>query len=133
MTDPTGSANLADSIAALAAKGGTHPELGMEMANGIFSANSNTYTKPDGEEGTRSRIVVMFTDGEPGDGSKFEADVANAAIKESYATKNTYGATVYAVGLYTSASDNTTNFMNCVSSNCPNAQSMTTTRYTQGI
>lgn len=126
VTDATGFANLEDSIAALAAKGGTHPELGMEMANGIFGANSNTYTKPDGKEGTRSRIVVMFTDGNPGDSSKFDTNVANKAIEKSYVTKNTYGATVYTVGLYTSASDDTTNFMNCVSSNCPSAQSMST-------
>lgn len=126
VTDSTGAANLTASINELAAKGGTHMELGMEMANDIFNANDNTYTKADGTTGTRNRIVVMFTDGEPGD-SGFDNNVANASIKEAYTTKNTYGATVYTVGLYSSsASDNVTNFMNYLSSNYPTVQSMST-------
>lgn len=118
-----GRTNLTNSVKALAAKGGTHPEVGFDMVNGIFAANDNTYTDADGETAERRRIVVMFTDGEPGNSSNyFDSDVAEDTIAEAYTTKNTYDATVYTVGLYNNASNNITKFMNRVSSNYPDAQ-----------
>lgn len=116
-----GRMNLSNSVNALAAKGGTHPEVGFDMVNGIFAANDNTYTDADGEPAERRRIVVMFTDGEPGDNG-FDSDIAEETIAEAYATKNTYDATIYTVGLYNNASQNVTKFMNRVSSNYPDAQ-----------
>ncbi len=86
----------------------------MKMANGIFEANPDT-------TGTRQRIVVMFTDGEPGN-QGFDNAVANATVAEAYKTKYTYGATVYTVGLISKPSDQVKNFLNKVSSNYPNAQ-----------
>ena len=117
VTDETGKSNLTQSIDSLAAKGGTHPELGMEMANGIFAANPV-------ETGTRQRIVVMFTDGNPGDSSdgKFDKNVANATVAQAYKTKRTYGATVYTVGLISNPGDKVKNFLSKVSSNYPDAQ-----------
>ena len=44
-----GRTNLTNSVNALAARGGTHPEVGFDMVNGIFAANDNTYTDADGE------------------------------------------------------------------------------------
>lgn len=126
VTNTTDANNLTASINALAAKGGTHPDIGFDMANGIFEANDNTYTKADGATGTRKRIVVMFTDGTPGE-TGWDASVASDTIAKSYETKNTYGATVYTVGLLSNPGDDVTNFMNYVSSNYPNAQSMTVT------
>ena len=111
-----GRMNLSNSVSALAAKGGTHPEVGFDMVNGIFAANDNTYTDADGEPAERRRIVVMFTDGEPGDNG-FDSDIAEETIAEAYTTKNTYDATIYTVGLYNNASQNVTKFMNRVSSN----------------
>lgn len=116
-----GRTNLTNSVKALAAKGGTHPEVGFDMVNGIFAANDNTYTDADGGPAERRRIVVMFTDGEPGDNG-FDSDIAEETIAEAYTTKNTYDATVYTVGLYNNASKNVTKFMNRVSSNYPDAQ-----------
>ena len=116
-----GRMNLSNSVSALAAKGGTHPEVGFDMVNGIFAANDNTYTDADGEPAERRRIVVMFTDGEPGDNG-FDSDIAEETIAEAYTTKNTYDATIYTVGLYNNASQNVTKFMNRVSSNYPDAQ-----------
>lgn len=117
-----GRMNLSNSVSALAAKGGTHPEVGFDMVNGIFAANDNTYIDAEGEKAERRRIVVMFTDGEPGDDG-FDSDVAEETIAEAYTTKNTYDATIYTVGLYNYASQNVTKFMNRVSSNYPDAQS----------
>lgn len=121
VTTEAGRTNLANSVRALAANGGTHPEVGFDMVNGIFAANDNTYTDADGEPAERRRIVVMFTDGEPGDNG-FDSDIAEETIAEAYTTKNTYDATVYTVGLYNNASKNVTKFMNRVSSNYPDAQ-----------
>ena len=124
VTTETGRANLDASVDALAAKGGTHPELGFDMTNGIFQANDNAYTDAEGKPAERRRIVVMFTDGEPGD-TNFSSSVAEDTIEEAYTSKNTYGATVYTVGLYSNATaqDNNVNkFMNRVSSNYPTAQ-----------
>ena len=114
VTNQTGQSNLTQSIENLAAKGGTHPELGMTMANGIFAAN------PDTTE-TRQRIVVMFTDGEPGN-SGFDDAVADATVAEAYTTKKTYDATVYTVGLISDPGDQVTKFLSKVSSNYPDAQ-----------
>ncbi len=116
-----GRMNLSNSVSALAAKGGTHPEVGFDMVNGIFAANDNTYIDAEGEKAERRRIVVMFTDGEPGDDG-FDSDVAEETIAEAYTTKNKYDATIYTVGLYNNASNNVTKFMNRVSSNYPDAQ-----------
>lgn len=124
VTTETGRANLDASVDDLAAKGGTHPELGFDMTNGIFQANDNAYTDAEGKPAKRRRIVVMFTDGEPGD-TDFSSSVAEDTIEEAYTSKNTYGATVYTVGLYSNATaqDNNVNkFMNRVSSNYPTAQ-----------
>ena len=114
VTNEEGKSNLTQSIENLAANGGTHPELGMEMANGIFAANPNT-------TGTRQRIVVMFTDGEPGD-QGFDDAVANATVAQAYTTKDTYHATVYTVGLISDPGDKVTKFLSKVSSNYPDAQ-----------
>ena len=114
VTDETGKSNLTQSIDNLAAKGGTHPEFGMAMANGIFAANPDT-------TGTRQRIVVMFTDGEPGNNG-FDDTVADATVAEAYTTKDTYDATVYTVGLISNPGDEVTKFLSKVSSNYPDAQ-----------
>ena len=112
----TGSVTTA--INNLAASGATRTSYGMEMANQVFANNSI-----DGTE--RQRIVVVFTDGEPGK-SGYESNEANSAIGEAYTTKQTYDAKVYTIGLYSDAGNDVTNFMNYLSSNYPNAQS---TRY----
>ena len=94
----TGYQNAQASVNALAGKGGTHPELGFAMANGIFKANPATYTQSDGTEGTRNRIVIFLTDGEPGT-SGYDANVAQKALDHINVTKNTYHATIYTVAV----------------------------------
>lgn len=95
MSTATGKTNIAASIDALSADGDTLTNLGMEMANGIFNANTVT-------DNSRNRIVVVFTDGEPG-WSGYDSDVATAAINQANTTKNTYNATVYTVGIFGNA------------------------------
>ena len=72
--------------------GGTSISYGMTMANNIFKNNS-----ADG----RKRIVVVFTDGQPGSGANgFENAVAEEALYEATRSKNEYGASVYTIGLF---------------------------------
>lgn len=96
MNTSTGVGNVSASIMALAADGGTLTNLGLEMANGIFAAN------PIQSGETRNRVVVLFTDGVPG-WSGFESNTANAAISQASTAKNTYGATVYSIGIFSGA------------------------------
>ena len=96
MNTSTGVGNVSASITALAADGGTLTNLGLEMANGIFAAN------PIQSGETRNRVVVLFTDGVPG-WSGFDSDTANAAISQASTAKNTYGATVYSIGIFSGA------------------------------
>ena len=90
-----GKANVLASVGALDANGGTLTNLGLEMANGLFGANAVA-------DNSRNRVVVVFTDGEPG-WSGYDSDVANAAINQPNTTKNTYNATVYTVGIFANA------------------------------
>ena len=136
VTDSTGYNNLIASKNALTASGGTYPVYGFNMANGIFKAyednNQHTYTTEAGTTEIRPRVIVFFTDGEPGTGNGVNTTAANNAISAANTSKNTYDATVYAVGLFSSAGNDVTKFMNLVSSNCPDAQSMTNPSLTVG-
>ena len=102
-----------DSIDSFAAYGGTYMSYGMAMANRIFANNSIrtedvvvskttnngavTYGEPVQVEA--KRIVVVFTDGEPG-GSGYETAIANETLAGAAQSKSEYGADVYTIGLY---------------------------------
>ena len=96
MNTATGVNNINASIGALAADGGTLTNLGLEMANGIFDKN------PIQPNEKRNRVVIVFTDGVPG-WSGYESGTADAAIAQATTAKNTYGATVYTVGIFSGA------------------------------
>lgn len=105
MNDPNDVANVTASIDALDANGGTLTNLGVEMANGIFEAN------PVHAGEKRNRVVVVFTDGQPG-WSGYDSNTADKAITQAATTKNTYGATVYTVGIFEGANVNGTDKTN---------------------
>lgn len=112
--------DIADSISRaignLDAEGATRTSYGLEMAQKVFENNKDS---------ERQRVVVLFTDGEPGK-SGYEKSEANSALSKAHVLKNENKATVYSVGLYDSdPENNTVNFMNYTSSNYPFAQSMT--------
>lgn len=83
-------------INALAAKGTTRTDLGMNMAQRILDANP----VPPGE--TRNRVVIVFTDGAPTNNNGFERDCANSAITTSGVIK-AGGTTVYSIGIFPGA------------------------------
>ena len=113
----TGYANLQASIQNLYCYGGTYPQYGFEMANGVFANNSAAYTKPDGTEGTRSRVIIFMTDGEPGSGGNVDTTEADATIANASISKDTYQAKVYSVAVQNSVSTEQASFLSDVSSN----------------
>lgn len=108
--------SISRAIGNLDAEGATRTSYGLEMAQKVFENNKDS---------ERQRVVVLFTDGEPGK-SGYENSEANSALSKAYVLKNENKATVYSVGLYDSdPENNTVSFMNYTSSNYPFAQSMT--------
>lgn len=96
MNTSTGVGNVSASIGTLSADGGTLTNLGLEMGNGIFGAN------PIAEGEKRNRVVIVFSDGVPG-WSGYASNTANSAITQAETAKNTYGATVYSIGIFPGA------------------------------
>lgn len=96
MDSDDGVSNISASINALDANGGTLTNLGLEMANGIFEKN------PIQQNQKRNRVVVVFTDGEPG-WNGYDSSIARSAITQASTAKNTYGATVYTIGIFSGA------------------------------
>lgn len=96
MNTSTGVGNVSASVGALSAEGGTLTNLGLEMGNGIFGAN------PIAEGEKRNRVVIVFSDGVPG-WNGYDSNTANSAITQAGTAKNTYGATVYSIGIFPGA------------------------------
>lgn len=121
LTPASSSAELNAAVDALQYGGYTPAHLGLQLAKGIIEKDPNT---------DRQKVLVLFTDGEPNgvdSTSGFETSAANKAIANSKSIK-AVGATVYTIGCFgTTPSDtsDTGKYMNYVSSNYPNATSMT--------
>ena len=105
-------------------KGATASDYGLHLAQNIIDHI------PSDRNSTKS--VVLFTDGVPTHRvTKFSSSVASAAILNANGLKDA-GATVFTVGVFDDlGSDytNVTTYMNYVSSNYPNATSMTNGGY----
>lgn len=104
MNTTTGYNNVIASKEALAARGATCVDLGIDMANGIFHAYENDYQYDEATKSwNRNRVMIVFTDGEPAKYSGYSSDVANNAIMNADTTKNIHSATVYTVGIFAGA------------------------------
>lgn len=138
VTTSYGITNLHQSINSLSANGGTWPEYGFAMANNIFSNNPINTNSQD--EVQRKRVIVFFSDGEPGNNDDNRPDHAyNDSLFNTYKSKNTYDATVYSVGIFRGANgtvgqsnnrpspdswSRANKFMHLTSQNYPSAQNM---------
>ena len=116
LTNVNGNAStLRTTVDSLQASGATQADFGMQHAQTVL-ANTDS---------SRKKVAIMFTDGEPTSGNSFETAVANGAITAAKALKDS-GTTIFTVGCFSrTPSTNTTNYMNYVSSNYPNATSLT--------
>ena len=106
----------------------TRTDLGMDAAKNLLAGTVVPYRT--GRNENSSKTVVLFTDGAPATSqNEFNTTYANYAISYAQQIKNStdYDATVYVVGLVESSDRNYANcitFMKRVSSNYPNATSM---------
>lgn len=121
-TKDAGKTMLTNAINALAADGATRTDLGMEIAEDILAADAKK------DETGRKKLVIMFTDGTPTTQSSFSSTVANSAISTSETIKSS--GKVYSIGIFdgadpSSLTSDENKFMNYVSTNYPNASSMT--------
>ncbi len=122
--DSTGRDSLRASVNSLAAGGATSVDYGVTLAQITLNNRS-----PE-EKAARNEVVIVFSDGTPTHSSSYDADVANSAIGVTYAMKNA-GVDIYTLSVYNNAdgsalgTDNTNQFMHYLSSNFPEAQSMT--------
>lgn len=108
-----------DAVNNLKAVGSTRADLGMSRAQAALR----------GARTDAQKVVIFFTDGQPTDGSRWNSDVANAAVTNAKAMKDS-GALVYTIGVFANAdpSNTTTStnnqfnaYMHGVSSNFPGA------------
>lgn len=116
LTDVNGNAStLKTKVDSLQARGATQADFGMQHAQTVL-ANTDS---------SRKKVAIMFTDGEPTSGNSFELAVANGAITAAKALKDS-GTTIFTVGCFsTTPKTDPTTYMNYVSSNYPNATSLT--------
>lgn len=70
-----------------------------------------------------SKVIVVFTDGNPGSSTSFDTTIASNAIGSAQSFKAT--GKVYTIGMINNPSANAKDFLNYLSSNYPNAASMT--------
>lgn len=112
MNTTDGKSNIDKSIDLISANKSTFVDKGVEIANGVLENNPI----PEGE--LRERIVIVIMDGQPGSVGKWGYDtygnngsdgttVANIVLPLIYETKNTYGAEVYTIGVFSSADGST--------------------------
>lgn len=106
-----------DAVNALQAGGATHADYGLQHA--VKQLNS-------GRPGAQ-KLTVFYSDGSPTSSTGFETQVANAAITAAALLKNDHSQVISIgamPGADPSGTDRANRFMNYVSSNYPNAQSM---------
>ena len=117
-------------VNALVEGGATAADCGMNKARYVLASI------PASEWKTRNKVVVMFTDGSPTYTSGFQNTVANNTISYAYQLKNSgtvsgttyqFDATVFSVGVFDVETTDINTYMNRVSSNYPEATSMTNT------
>ena len=113
--------SIKDAVNALHAAGATAADFGMTKAEYLLAS----IPAPGEGEQERTKVVVMFTDGDPTYSSNFQNAVANATIESAYTQKHTYGAMVFTIGVFRNPSTDALNYMAYTSSNYPNAHSMT--------
>jgi hypothetical protein len=111
---------LKDAVDGLVSRGGTMSNYGLQRANALLQGIASS--RPNS-----SKVVVFFTDGEPGD-SGFSGNnggsTAVAAISQANTTKGTHKATVFSVGVFETspvATDNVYKYLDAVSSNWTSA------------
>ena len=83
--------NISKAIKSITAYGGTEPEYGLELADRILDARSNSES--------RNAVVVFFTDGHPGNTDYVDQiEAANVVVSKANTVKQK--ATIYSIGVF---------------------------------
>ena len=99
-TDDTQLGQIKDAIRAVTAYGGTQPEYGLEKAKSIFDEREETTYSSVAGSRERNKVVVFFTDGEPGDYDySHRLNEANDVIEKAKILKDD-NVTVFSVGVF---------------------------------
>lgn len=138
--------SLKGNVNNLQTSGSTYIDKGIQTANSIFAANQF-------KDGTRARVMIVFTDGGPGQNGEWTKSgdshsTANSAISYAKTAIEKHKAAVYTIGIFDGAAvgnptslptyytnpsgwdadsqkvSNSNRFMHLVSSNYPGATSM---------
>jgi len=125
--DAAGATTLKSAVDGLYANGATAVDYGLEAAEEVLMNRSEVMV---GDAVDRNEVIVVFADGEPNHQNGFDATVANDSIEIAGRMKKDAGVLIYTVCIAEGADANneTTNinkFMHYVSSNFPDATSMT--------
>lgn len=133
VTDTT-AGTLKEEVNNLWMNGGTYADEGMEAAQvvmdgGTYEDRPYTY---NGARKDANKVIIYFTDGEPGATGGTDPKVAGPALNTANELKNNSGVTIYSIGVMKGADpSNTTDrmnaYMNGISSNYPEAIWNTTT------
>ncbi|MBQ8746473.1 MAG: InlB B-repeat-containing protein [Clostridia bacterium] len=121
VVDAAGDEELTNAVNSLRVGGATAIDYGMSLASQLLAQDPPSSAQ-------RNKVVIVFSDGSPTHGNTFETSVANAAIATAKNIKFT-GTTVYSISVAPDAETSDTNsnnnkFFHYVSSNYPNASSM---------
>lgn len=114
------STTIKTKVNAMTTSTGTRTDYGMQMAKNLLAGIASTQTNT-------TKAVVLFTDGCPSTSgsTNFNGTYAVSAISQAYTIKQTYGASVYSVGLIKGLSGqtltNVNNMMEYISSDYPKA------------
>ena len=112
-----GVSSLTQAVTSINEGGATAADFGLYKATYLLEQVKNRES---------TKVVVLFTDGEPNHSSGFDDDVADDAIGIAKTIKSTYGAIVFSVGVFDSVSEDLEKYMHYVSSDYPNASDMDT-------
>ena len=112
--------NISTAISQFAANGGTYTSYGMTMAEQLYKAvedaGDTQGVDSEGQTVDRQRVIIVFTDGEPG-ANGYDASIAGEALVSGNLAKTEQDAIVYTVGLFKSApSSQVADFMKKLSS-----------------
>lgn len=108
---------LKNAVSSLSTGGATAADYGMNLARLLLKSNTRTDS---------NKVIVLFTDGEPNHYDGYDYEVAANTVNSAYISKNTYGATVFTVGVFGSLSETAQNqvdaYMSHTSSNYKEGQ-----------
>lgn len=112
--------NISTAISQFAANGGTYTSYGMSMAEQLYKAvedaGDTEGVDSEGQTVERQRVIIVFTDGEPG-ANGYNSSIAGEALVSGNLAKTEQDAIVYTVGLFKSApSSQVADFMKKLSS-----------------